>query len=152
MILFWCVSFFIAVWLGIVGVNSLTSPPDNLGVNDGKLSSCPESPNCVCSCDSSKLHKIAPLEFTDSPTQARERLLSVLAEYPGCQIVTGDENYLRAEFRTSWLRFVDDVEFLIEPGQNVIQVRSASRIGYSDLGTNRERIETIRQKFAATAP
>ncbi|QGQ23081.1 DUF1499 domain-containing protein [Gimesia benthica] len=152
MILIWCVSFFIAVWLGIVVVNSLTSPPDNLGVNDGKLSSCPESPNCVCSCDSSKTHTVAPLAFTDSPAQARERLLSVLGEYPGCQIVTADENYLRAEFRTRWLRFVDDVEFLIEPGQNVIQVRSASRIGYSDLGTNRGRIDSIRQKFAATAP
>ena len=152
MILFWCVSFFIAVWLGIVLVNSLTSPPDDLGVNDGRLSPCPDSPNCVCSNETSQTHDIAPLEFTDSSIQARERLLSVLEKYPGCQIVTADENYLRAEFRTRWLRFVDDVEFLIEPSQNVIQVRSASRIGYSDLGTNRERIETIRQKFAATAP
>lgn len=152
MILFWCVSLFVVFWIGIVIVNSLTSPPDNLGATEGKLNPCPASPNCVCSTDPSASHQIAPLSFTDSAEQARQRLLTILEKYPDCRIVQSEEHYLRAEFRTRWLRFVDDVEFLIEPRQNVIQVRSASRIGYSDLGTNRKRIEAIRQKFAQSTP
>ncbi|QDU48493.1 DUF1499 domain-containing protein [Gimesia panareensis] len=152
MILFWCVSLFVVFWIGIVIVNSLTSPPDNLGVTEGKLSPCPASPNCVCSTDPSVSHQIAPLAFTDSSEQAHQRLVTILEQYPGCQIVQSEEHYLRAEFRTRWLRFADDVEFLIEPRQNVIQVRSASRVGYSDLGTNRKRIEAIRQKFAQGTP
>jgi uncharacterized protein (DUF1499 family) len=151
MFLFWCVSFLIVAWLGIVIMNMLTPAPGNLGATDGRLSSCPDSPNCVCSTDTSETHQIAPLTFTDSADQARERLLNILEAFPGCQIVQSEESYLRAEFRTHWLRFVDDVEFLIDPRQNVIQVRSASRIGYSDLGTNRRRVETIRQQFERSA-
>lgn len=147
MILFWCVSVLLIAWIGIVIVNSLTSAPDNLGATDGKLSPCPDKPNCVCSTDSTEAHQIAPLAFADSADQARERLLAILEQFPGCSIVQSEGNYLRAEFRTRWLRFVDDVEFLIDPRQNVIQVRSASRVGYSDLGTNRRRIEAIRQQF-----
>jgi uncharacterized protein (DUF1499 family) len=44
--------------------------------------------------------------------------------------------------------FVDDVEFLIEPNTQVIHVRSASRLGQSDLGVNRQRIEMIRAKLS----
>ncbi|HEY9596037.1 MAG TPA: DUF1499 domain-containing protein, partial [Cyanophyceae cyanobacterium] len=43
--------------------------------------------------------------------------------------------------------FVDDVEFFLDDNANVIQVRSASRLGESDLGVNRKRIETIRAEF-----
>jgi uncharacterized protein (DUF1499 family) len=50
------------------------------------------------------------------------------------------------------LRFVDDVEFLLVPAERVIHVRSASRVGYSDLGTNRKRVEALRAKFEGSAP
>jgi uncharacterized protein (DUF1499 family) len=62
-------------------------------------------------------------------------------------VVAATPTYLHAEARSLIFRFVDDVEFLIDPGQRRIQVRSASRIGYSDFGVNRRRVERIRQAF-----
>lgn len=148
MLIFWCVSFLLAAYLLIRGVNWLSQPATQPGILDGKLAPCPDSPNCVCSQDQSELHQIAPLQFTDTTAEARQHLQDVLKQLPGCQIVAQDGDYLRAEFRSSVFGFVDDVEFLFDSRQNVIQVRSASRIGHSDLGVNRKRIETIRTLFS----
>jgi hypothetical protein len=57
--------------------------------------------------------------------------------------------YARYEFATPLLRDVDDVEFLLDAGERVIHVRSASRVGHADLGANRNRIERIREQFSA---
>lgn len=122
-------------------------PPGNLGVVKGQLSSCPPSPNCVCSFDTDQEHGIPPLRFSDSPEAAIERLRQVLKAMPRTQIRCDEAGYLHAEFRSLILRFVDDVEFLIDAKAGVIHVRSASRIGYSDLGVNRRRVETIRTAF-----
>lgn len=73
------------------------------------------------------------------------RLKQVLARQPRTTIVTEAHNYLHVEFRSAILRFVDDVEFLVNDA--AIQVRSASRVGYSDFGVNRKRIETLRSQF-----
>lgn len=121
--------------------------PGNLGVVDGRLRSCPQSPNCVCSFDSDQSHGIPPLRFSGSPETAMERLRQVLTAMPRAQIRSDEAGYLHAEFRSLILRFVDDVEFLIDAQAGVIHVRSASRLGYSDLGVNRGRVETIRTAF-----
>jgi uncharacterized protein (DUF1499 family) len=63
------------------------------------------------------------------------------------QIITEDKNYLYAEFTSAIMGFVDDVEFYLDEDAKLIQVRSASRLGKSDLGVNRKRIETIRTKL-----
>lgn len=76
-----------------------------------------------------------------------ERLRQVLRAMPRVQIRSDRAGYLHAEFRSLILRFVDDVEFLIDVKAGVIHVRSASRLGYSDLGVNRSRVETIRTAF-----
>ena len=56
------------------------------------------------------------------------------------------DNFIYVEFVSEIFGFVDDVEFYFnKPG--VIEFRSASRIGYSDLGVNRNRMESIRSKF-----
>jgi len=55
--------------------------------------------------------------------------------------------YLHVEFRSTLFRFVDDVEFVIDEPQGLIHIRSASRVGYSDLGANRKRMEKIRLAF-----
>jgi uncharacterized protein (DUF1499 family) len=65
------------------------------------------------------------------------------------RIVTAEECYLHAEFTSALFRFVDDVEFLLDDGTKTIHVRSASRVGYSDLGVNRRRVEAIRYRFDA---
>jgi uncharacterized protein (DUF1499 family) len=119
--------------------------PTNLGARDGKLTPCPSSPNCVCS-QASDAHAIAPLEFSGDAEAALRKLRGVIESMPRTQIVEAKPGYLYAEFTSSFMGFVDDVEFFV--GGSVIHVRSASRLGYSDLGVNRKRVEAIRETFA----
>ncbi|MBD2437677.1 DUF1499 domain-containing protein [Nostoc sp. FACHB-110] len=121
--------------------------PHNLGVRDGKLASCPNSPNCVSSQSTDAIHQIAPLTFHTSPEQAIAHLKSIVQSLPRTTIISESQDYLYAEFKSALMGFVDDVEFFLDRNANVIQVRSASRLGQSDLGVNRQRIETIRDKF-----
>lgn len=121
------------------------SPPDNLGVHDGRLTPCPESPNCVSSQASGAEQRIEPLLLRGSPSQTQALLVKLLADEPRVRLIKQDANYLHAEFSSQVLRFVDDVEFLI--GDQAVDVRSASRLGYSDLGVNRKRIEHLRQRL-----
>ncbi|NJL91681.1 MAG: DUF1499 domain-containing protein [Coleofasciculaceae cyanobacterium SM2_1_6] len=121
--------------------------PTNLGVNAGKLAACPDSPNCVNSQEQNELHKIDPLTYTASKPEAIAKLKEVINSLPRTKIITETEDYLYAEFATPLMGFVDDVEFYFDDGAKVIHVRSASRLGKSDLGVNRDRIEVIRNKF-----
>jgi len=112
--------------------------PDNLGVSNGRLAPCRRTPNCVSSqADPSDAeHYIAPLKGTmDAVRKAVESL-------PRATIVSEEQNYLYAEFRSKLLGFVDDVEFFHDG--SVIQVRSASRLGRRDFAVNRRRIERLR--------
>lgn len=145
---------FNAPTVGIVMGKSLFSfsgkRPTNLGVKDGKLAACPSSPNCVNSqaADSDAEHKIAPLSYTSSPAEAMATLKSVIQSMERTEIITEENNYLYAEFTSALMGYVDDVEFFLDDATGTIQVRSASRLGQSDLGVNRKRIEAIRAKFA----
>lgn len=120
--------------------------PGNLGVEEGHLRDCPPSPNCVSSQASDSDHRIAALPLQGDPASTRTRLLRLLAQAPRVTVVTQEAHYLRAEFTSQVMRFVDDVEFLI--GQQAVEVRSASRLGHSDLGVNRKRIEGLRQQLS----
>jgi uncharacterized protein (DUF1499 family) len=116
--------------------------PTDLGVTDGRLKACPSSPNCVCSSDSDKEHGIAPIAWEQSPERAIAALKQVIQSMERTAIVVESGDYLHVEFTTKLMGYVDDVEFYVKDG--VIQVRSASRLGKSDLGVNRQRIEAIR--------
>lgn len=131
------------VWV----INHLTPRPAGLGTPDGRLAACPESPNCVHSQATDPRHRVPPLPFAGPPEAALQRLKEQLAQTPGTRLVEEDDLYLAYEFRSRLWRFVDDVEFLADATAQVIHVRSASRIGYSDLGANRRRIEAIRRGF-----
>lgn len=122
--------------------------PTTLGVQDGRLSPCPNTPNCVCSQDSDPGHSIAPLTFSSAPEQAIADLKTIIQALPKTAIVQESNDYLYAQFTSKLMGFVDDVEFYLDRAANVIQVRSASRLGKSDLGVNRKRIELIRAQFA----
>lgn len=113
-------------------------PPQNIGIVDGRLIPCPDSPNCVCSYEQRESHAIAPLRAT------LDQIESVLLNLEEANIVRADTNYLYAEFTSRIMGFVDDVEFQYDPAAGVTHVRSASRLGYSDMGVNRKRIESIR--------
>lgn len=124
--------------------------PANLGVKNGVLSPCPESPNCVSSLADDQSHGIDPLRFRGAPEVAFARLVQLLKGRSNTVIIEETDRYLRVELRTTF--FVDDGEFLLNRERNVIEVRSASRLGYSDLGKNRRRMEEIRRAFAETEP
>ncbi|MBW4684258.1 MAG: DUF1499 domain-containing protein [Komarekiella atlantica HA4396-MV6] len=117
--------------------------PSNLGVSNGKLAPCPNSPNCVSSQSSDATHQIAPLSISNSEG-AIATLKGIIQSLPRTKIITESQDYLYAEFKSALMGFVDDVEFYLDRKTNVIHVRSASRLGQSDLGVNRQRIETIR--------
>lgn len=128
-------------------MNLFSKPPANLGVRDGRLAACPGSPNCVCSHDTDPQHAITPLSYATEPDTALQRMVDIVGALGG-KVVERRDGYLRAEFTSRLLRFVDDVEFYIPPTESIIHIRSASRIGYSDLGVNRQRVEQIRRRFA----
>lgn len=119
--------------------------PNNLGVRDNRLSPCPSSPNCVSSQVVDVGHSIAPLAFNGDPDAAFARLKQVLVHRNDSRLIEDSSGYLRVELRTTL--FVDDGEFLLDRVGRVIHVRSSSRLGYSDLGKNRRRIEEIRLDF-----
>ena len=121
----------------------------NVGLtDDGRLPPCPSSPNCVSSDADDEAHRIAPLAVTGDPAAAWRRLVDHVQADPAYTIVAQTERYLHAEARTRLLRFVDDVEFHLRPADGEIAMRSASRLGYSDLGANRRRLERLRAALA----
>ena len=111
------------------------------------LKACPSSPNCVSSQAVDPEHAITPIAYSESRAEALARLKRVLAFMKRTTIVAERADYLHAEARSLIFRFVDDVEFYLPENQKVIHVRSASRVGYSDLGVNRKRVEEIRKRF-----
>lgn len=117
--------------------------PNNLGLKDGKLAQCPGSPNCVNSQSQDSQSKIAPL-----PAVAIAELKKVIEAMERTTIVEATDNYLYAEFKSKLMGYVDDVEFYLDSSENVVHVRSASRLGQSDLGVNRQRVEEIRAKLS----
>ena len=121
--------------------------PLNLGVTDGKLSPCPDSPNCVSSQSSDKKHFIEPVRYEGTEQTPMERIIEVIQGMKRCRIITMDNHYIHAEFTSAFFRFVDDVEFYFDSKAKIIHMRSASRIGYSDFGVNRQRMEEVRSLF-----
>ena len=119
--------------------------PANLGAKEGRLIACPSSPNCVSSQASDERHRIAPLSLNGDPDAEFARLKQILARRNDTKVIEESLGYLRVELRTTL--FVDDGEFLLDRVGRVINVRSASRLGYSDLGKNRSRLEEIRSQF-----
>jgi uncharacterized protein (DUF1499 family) len=121
--------------------------PTDLGVSNGRLKPAPQSPNAVSSQADDVQHRIAPLTYRTTAAQARTALVKIIEGTPRTKIITQSADYLYAEYESALFGFVDDVELHFEPGSKVIQVRSASRVGHSDFGVNRARIEDIRRRL-----
>lgn len=112
---------------------------------------CPATPNCVSSLAGNPRHRVEPLGFTGDPRDAWRRLREVVASLPGTEIVVDAPEYLAAECTSRLFGFIDDLEFALDRDANRIHLRSASRVGYSDLGVNRRRVERVRERFEAGA-
>lgn len=130
--------------------------PSDLGLHDGMLKA-PEAgaTNVVSSYAKKQLQSdannndIEPLQFNGDASTAFNKLKQIVSAMAGATIIRSEPTYLYAQFRTPLMKFVDDVEFVLDAPSSAIQMRSASRLGKKDFGTNRKRLESIRQRFAA---
>jgi len=134
---------------GLIIASCSGTRPANLGVQNGMLAPCPSTPNCVSSQSRDPEHVVAALTYRSSSTEAMAKLKRIVLAMPRAVIVTETPVYLHAEFTSAVMRFVDDVEFSLDETAKAIQVRSASRLGRSDFGVNRKRVEEIRAKWMA---
>jgi uncharacterized protein (DUF1499 family) len=139
LILYFCLACVLAV-SGCAG-----SVPSNLG----QFAPCPESPNCVSTQAKDETHAIALIAYSDDRKPAQKRLLKIIHSFPRTQVVVERDDYFHVQFTSRVLRFVDDVEFYFAVEAGKIHFRSASRIGHSDLGVNRKRMEAIRSRFTS---
>lgn len=119
-----------------------------LGLAESRLRTCPESPNCVSIEATDEEHAIEAFALTADADEAWQAVRRLLAEMPRTRVVTEGSNYLHAECTSRIFRFVDDLELQLRPADGVIAVRSASRVGRSDLGVNRDRVESLRASLA----
>ncbi|TVR21281.1 MAG: DUF1499 domain-containing protein [Anaerolineaceae bacterium] len=133
-------------------VPAISPRPADLGVGSaGDLRSCPSTPNCVhTQADpTDEDHFIPPiaLDADTSPAQAQARIRQIVASMDRSTIITDDDRYLHVEFRSLLWGFIDDTEFYF--ADDAIHFRSGARLGRSDIGMNRQRMETIRERFGA---
>ena len=133
--------------LTVLVIGCAGSRPPQSGTGAGGLAPCPATPNCVSSLSTDARHAVAPLRYAGTADAALQRLIEVIRGMKRSRITTVQKRYLHAEFTSLIFRFVDDVEFLLDEDTKMIHVRSASRIGTSDLGVNRRRVEAIRSRF-----
>ncbi|MFC1236570.1 DUF1499 domain-containing protein [Vibrio sp. F74] len=122
-----------------------------LGINEGKLTPCPSTPNCLNSqINGDDKHQIESIVYAGTLTEAHTALVQILKSEDHTKTIEIESNYIHVEYTSTFFQFVDDVEFYFveeRPDKTQIHIRSASRIGRSDFGVNRTRIERIRGKF-----
>lgn len=118
-----------------------------VGIVDGKFYPCPNTPNCISTQATDAKHKISPISYSGTMSEAKMKIIKILNSLKRTKIITNTENYIHAEVRTATFKFVDDVEFLFDDSEKIIQFRSRARSGHSDMGVNRKRMEKIREMF-----
>lgn len=113
------------------------------GFAQNKLKTCPTSPNCVSS-QASDSHAIEPFLLIVSSEEGWQKIVSALSTMERVKIIHTDNKTAHAEATSLILRFVDDIDFVFNKEERRVDIRSSSRIGYSDFGTNRDRLEKLR--------
>ena len=130
------------VLICLISVSCVGKPPTTIG----SFTDCPEKPNCVSTKNTHSKTYIDPIKYVVSKDEAKKLLFMTLESFVDSRVINEKDNFIYIEFVSEIFGFVDDVEFYFnKPG--IIEFRSASRIGYSDLGVNRNRMESIRNKF-----
>lgn len=120
--------------------------PHSIALVGGRLRPCPPTPNCVCSDEAARpdpSQQMPPIPLKTDPKDALDRLQQAALSLGRATVRTRTENYLHLEFRSRLFGFVDDVEFLVDPERARIDFRAGARVGHSDLGVNRARMERI---------
>jgi uncharacterized protein (DUF1499 family) len=122
--------------------------PSNLGIKNFRLAPCPPSPNCVSSDAADAAHQTFAFEIALPAAEAWRTARQTVASLPRTKIISETDDYLHAECSSAFFGFVDDLELHLRPQQSLVAVRSASRLGYSDFGVNRKRVERLRSELA----
>ena len=146
LLLYSVIGIFIFVGLLLVVLSIASRKQPELGLLNEQLRPCPSSPNCVCSEWPVEGAFVEPLGYTTTAEDAWRKIKHAIVETGGV-IETEQDSYLHARYETPLMRYVDDMELRLDEHQQVIHVRSASRVGHSDLGANRKRVERIRAVF-----
>jgi uncharacterized protein (DUF1499 family) len=141
----WLVAAAAASALGGCGAPSHFTKPQS----PGSFTACAPAPHCVSSqASAGSFQHVEPFRFTGSADAAHRALSEMLRGDPQATVEKDDGNFVHATFKTT-IGFVDDVTFLIKPDKDIIDVKSSSRIGFSDLGVNNRRVERLRKEFEA---
>ncbi|MFX1478683.1 MAG: DUF1499 domain-containing protein [Promethearchaeota archaeon] len=119
-----------------------------IGIVNGQFQPCPKSPNCVSTQSSDKMHKMIPLIYSSTVAEAIEKIKNIIKTFKRTKLITETENYLHFEFRSATFKFVDDVEFYFDEKEKLIHFRSASRLGWSDMGVNKKRMKSISKLYS----
>jgi uncharacterized protein (DUF1499 family) len=118
------------------------------GLFEGRLSKCPDTPNCVCSeYKDDTGHYIEPIQIPKNHGPDIMPVLEQVIGKMGGNILTQEENYLAATFKSKIFGFVDDLEIRIDLAKSVIHIRSASRVGRGDMGVNKKRADLLKKLF-----
>ena len=129
-------------------IERMSPVPINLGVANGRLAPCPESPNCVSTYATDAEHGIEAIVYAGETAVAQKKLLTLIQAMPHSTLITNQPGYIHAEFRSPTMGFIDDVEFYFDEEAGLIHFRSASRLGHGDMGVNRKRMEEIRNAYS----
>ncbi len=126
---------------GLAALSMTASAPSNLGAANGRLAKCPDKPNCVSTQAENEAQAMEAISFIGSAADQNRKIKRIVAEkFSRARLVSESEYYLHFEFKSLVFRFVDDVEFLVDDASSLIQFRSSSRVGHSDMGANRKRM------------
>ena len=117
--------------------------PSDIGIENGKLAPMPKSPNAVSSQTDDVKKKVEPLVFKDSFEGTKKAVLSAFEKYGNIEIIENNKNYIHAVNKTGIMKYKDDIEIYLDVNERLVHYRSASRIGYSDMGLNRKRYNDI---------
>lgn len=139
----------VLLFLALIVWARSSRPPESLGVESGRLAACPDSPNCVSSQASDTSQRVASFAFEGAADEAWADLKAVILASPRTKITNSTNTYLHAEFRSAIIGYCDDLECVLDAASGEIHIRSASRLGYSDMGANRKRVEALRTAFTA---
>lgn len=130
-------------------VNIENTIKKELGVKNNKLSDLPKKPNCVSSQTDNKAKKVSPISYSLSANHQMDKVAALISTMSGASIKQKSDNYLYAVFTTKIMRFKDDVEVYLDDEAKQLHFRSASRLGYSDLGVNRKRYDAFVKQLNA---
>lgn len=145
----WIAVLVLVPTLAVTALSLASCEVPTLGLRDGRLLPCSSRPNCVSSLATDEAHRADALPLRTGAAEAQAELKRIALALPRATMLEERDNYLRFQHASLIFRFKDDLEFHLAPAEGLIHVRAAARVGYSDMGVNRARVETVRERYTA---